>query len=151
MADKEQRDFGIDLAESLLRDADGNVVDVNDETALTQLTQEYRLDSLIESDQSGSESEVPLYGTVVTSANEQSIVAGFEGVATGIRSVVMSDNRDQIPHLLQVADPVTAETYKLLCLITGVNAMCLITGVNANVSMTMNSFAHVFWLGNDNV
>ena len=65
MADKEQRDFGIDLAESLLRDADGNVVDVNDDTALTQLTQEYRLDSLIESDQSGSESEVPLYGTVV--------------------------------------------------------------------------------------
>ena len=59
------------------------------------------------------------YGTVVTSANEQSTVAGFEGVATGIRSVVMSDNRDQIPHLLQVADPVTAETYKLLCLITG--------------------------------
>ena len=59
------------------------------------------------------------YGTVVTSANEQSTVAGFEGVATGIRSVVMSGNRDQIPHLLQVADPVTAETYKLLCVITG--------------------------------
>ena len=39
MADEEQRDFGIDLAESLLRDADGN-------------------DTLIESDQSGSESEV---------------------------------------------------------------------------------------------
>ena len=27
--------------------------------------------------------------------------------------------RDQIPHLLQVADPVTTETYKLLCVITG--------------------------------
>ena len=51
MADEEQRDFGIDLAQSLLRDADGNVVNVNDETALTQLIQEYRLDTLIESDQ----------------------------------------------------------------------------------------------------
>ena len=59
------------------------------------------------------------YGTVMTSANEQSTVVGFEGVATGIRSVVMSGNRDQIPRLLQVADPVTAENYKLLCVITG--------------------------------
>ena len=59
------------------------------------------------------------YGTVVTSANEQSTVAGFEGVATGIRSVFMSGNRGQIPHILQVADPVTAEVYKLLCVITG--------------------------------
>ena len=66
-----------------------------------------------------------LYGTVVTSANEQSTVAGFEGVATGIRSVVMSGNRDQIPHLLQVADPVTAENYKLLCVITGRKPLCL--------------------------
>ena len=65
------------------------------------------------------------YDTVVTSANEQSTVAGFEGVATSIRSVVMSDNRDQIPHLLQVADPVTAETYKLLCVITGRKPLCL--------------------------
>ena len=65
------------------------------------------------------------YGIVVTSANEQSTVAGFESVATGIRSVVMSGNRDQIPHLLQVADPVTAETYKLLCVITGRKPLCL--------------------------
>ena len=66
-----------------------------------------------------------LYGTVITSANEQSTVAGFEGVATGIRSVVMSGNRDQIPHLLQVADPVTAEVYQLLCVITGRKPLCL--------------------------
>ena len=66
-----------------------------------------------------------LYDTVVTSANEQSTVAGFEGVATGIRSVVMSGNRDQIPHLLQVADPVTAEVYQLLCVITGRKPLCL--------------------------
>ena len=66
-----------------------------------------------------------LYGTVVTSANEQSTVAGFEGVATGIRSVVMSGNREQIPHLLQVADPVTAEVYQLLCVITGRKPLCL--------------------------
>ena len=65
------------------------------------------------------------YGTVATSANEQSTVAGFEDVATGIRSVVMSGNRDQIPHLLQVADPATAETYKLLCVITGHKPLCL--------------------------
>ena len=58
MADEDQRDFSIDLARSLLRDADGNVIDVNDETALTQLIQEYRLDALVDSDQSGSESEV---------------------------------------------------------------------------------------------
>ena len=66
-----------------------------------------------------------LYGTVVTSANEQSTVAGFEGVATGIRSVVMSGNCEQIPHLLQVADPVTAEVYQLLCVITGRKPLCL--------------------------
>ena len=58
MADEDQRDFSIDLARSLLRDADGNVVDVNDETALTQLIQEHRLDALVDSDQSGSEREV---------------------------------------------------------------------------------------------
>ena len=52
-------------------------------------------------------------------------MAGSEGVATGIRSVVMSGNRDQIPHLLQVADPVTAENYKLLCVITGRKPLCL--------------------------
>ena len=63
------------------------------------------------------------YGTVVTSANEQSTVAGFEGVATGIRPVVMPCNRDQIPHILQVADPVTAEVYKLRCVITGHNPL----------------------------
>ena len=65
------------------------------------------------------------YGTVMTSANEQSTMAGFEGVATGIRSVVMSGNHDRIPHLLQVADPVTAENYKLLCVITGRKPLCL--------------------------
>ena len=45
---------------------------------------------------------------VVTSANEQSSEAGFEG----IRSVVMSGNREKIPHILQVADPATGEVYK---------------------------------------
>ena len=45
----------------------------------------------------------------MTSANEQSTVAGLEGVATGIRSVVMSGNREIVPPILQVADPATGE------------------------------------------
>ena len=39
--------------------------------------------------------------------------------------VAMSGNRDRIPHLLQVADPVTAENSKLLCVITGRKPLCL--------------------------
>ena len=65
------------------------------------------------------------YGTVMTSANEQSTVAGFEGVSTGIRSVVMSGNREVIPHILQAADPATGEVYKLLCVINGRKPPCL--------------------------
>ena len=65
------------------------------------------------------------YGIVMTSANEQSTVAGFEGVSTGIRNVVMSGNREVIPHILEVADPATGEVYKLLCVINGRKPLCL--------------------------
>ena len=41
-----------------------------------------------------------------------STVAGFEGLATGIRSVVMSGNREIVSHILQVADPATGKVYK---------------------------------------
>ena len=37
----------------------------------------------------------------------------------------MSGNREQIPHILQIADPVTGEVYKLLCVITGRKPLCL--------------------------
>ena len=37
----------------------------------------------------------------------------------------MSGNREQIPHILQIADPVTGEVYKLLCVITGRKLLCL--------------------------
>ena len=53
MAEKQQRDFEIDLAQSLLRNSEDNVgagdVSTNDD-ALTQLVEGYRLWNVIESD-----------------------------------------------------------------------------------------------------
>ena len=65
------------------------------------------------------------YGQVMASANGHTVMAGFEGVATGIMSVVMSGNRDNVPHILNVADPATEENYKLLCIIAGRKSLCL--------------------------
>ena len=65
------------------------------------------------------------YGHVMASANGHTVMAGFEGVATGTMSVVMSGNRDNVPHILNVADPATEENYKLLCTIAGRKPLCL--------------------------
>ena len=42
--------------------------------------------------------------------------AGLEGVATGVRTVVLYGDRRQVPHIIQVVDPDTAEVWN--CLVT---------------------------------
>ena len=45
------------------------------------------------------------YGTVVSVAFEKCTSKGFEGVATGVRSVVMTGNPKDVPHVMTVCQP----------------------------------------------
>ena len=65
------------------------------------------------------------YGTVVSMNYEMCTAKGFEGVATGVRSVVMSGNRNDLPHTLNVTCPKSGENYQFLLTIRGRKPLCL--------------------------
>ena len=56
---------------------------------------------------------------------EMCVAKGFEGVSTGIRAVVMSGNKDDVPHTLSVTCPKTGDTFMFLLTIRGRKPICL--------------------------
>ena len=65
------------------------------------------------------------YGTVVSMAFEKCVGKGFEGVATGVRSVVISGNKNDLPHTLNVTCPKTGHKFKFLFSIRSRKPLCL--------------------------
>ena len=65
------------------------------------------------------------YGTVVSVAYDKCTSKGFEGVATGVRSVVMTGNPKDVPHVMTVCHPKTNQTYKFLLTVRGHKPLCL--------------------------
>ena len=54
------------------------------------------------------------YGTVVSVAFDKCTSKGFEGVAMGVRSVVMTGNPKDVPHVMTVCHPKTNQAYEFL-------------------------------------
>ena len=65
------------------------------------------------------------YAEVKSLKHEVYTDAGLDGIATGVRKVLMVGDRHQVPHVLQVVDPDTAEVWKCLVTIAGRPPMCL--------------------------
>lgn len=63
------------------------------------------------------------FGKVHAITFEKSVSKGFEGVATGVRTVVMSGNRDKIPHIIPLS--MSNEKSELLVTMTGRQPLCL--------------------------
>ena len=51
--------------------------------------------------------------------------AGLNGIAMGVRQVVLTGDRHQVPHVLRVVDPDSAEVWNCLVTIAGRPPMCL--------------------------
>ena len=56
------------------------------------------------------------YGTLVSTALDKCVSKGFEGVAMGVRSVVMSGNPKDVPHVMNICHPKTNQSYE--CVLT---------------------------------
>ena len=56
---------------------------------------------------------------------EKSVSKGFEGVATGVRGLVMSGCKTDIPHIITSCNSKTGESFEMLCTITGRKPICL--------------------------
>ncbi len=65
------------------------------------------------------------YGTVVSVAFDKCTSKGFEGVATGVRSVVMTGNPKDVPHVMTVCHPKTNHTFEFLLTVRGRKPLCL--------------------------
>ena len=65
------------------------------------------------------------HGKVHGISFEKSISKGFEGVATGVRSLIMSGCKNEIPHIITSCNRKTGESIEMLCTITGRKPMCL--------------------------
>ena len=63
------------------------------------------------------------YGKVHAISFEQSVSKGYEGVATGVRTVIMSGNKNEIPHIITLVDG--NERSELLVTVTGRQPLCL--------------------------
>ena len=65
------------------------------------------------------------YAEVKSLKHEVYTDAGLDGIATGVRKVLMVGDRHQVPHVLEVVDPDTAEVWKCLVTIAGRPPLCL--------------------------
>ena len=65
------------------------------------------------------------YAEVNSIKHELYTDAGLNGIATGVRQVVLTGDRHQVQHILQVVDPDTAEVWNCLVTIAGRPPMCL--------------------------
>ena len=57
--------------------------------------------------------------------NERLSLKGFEGVATGIRSAIMTGNSRDVPHTILVVNPATCESFEVLLVMAGRKPLCL--------------------------
>ncbi|KAI0232164.1 hypothetical protein LSAT2_017484, partial [Lamellibrachia satsuma] len=55
---------------------------------------------------------------------EKSVCKGFEGVATGVRTLIMSGNRQELPHIMTMWDG-EGQKSELLVTVTGRRPLCL--------------------------
>ena len=62
---------------------------------------------------------------VLSIADEKLSQKGFEGVATGVRSTVMTGDSREVTHIMHVVNPKTCETYELLLTMVGRKPLCL--------------------------
>ena len=65
------------------------------------------------------------YAEVKSFKHEVYTDAGLDGIATGVRKVLMVGDSHQVPHVLQVVDPDNAEVWKCLVTIAGRPPLCL--------------------------
>ena len=64
-------------------------------------------------------------GKVVSISHELSVTKGFEGVRTGVRTVIMSGKKDDIPYVIIIVNDRTGDKYELLVTCTGRQPLCL--------------------------
>ena len=64
------------------------------------------------------------YGKVHSIGYEKSVCKGFEGVATGVRTLIMSGNRKELPHIMTMWDG-EGQKSELLVTVTGRRPLCL--------------------------
>ena len=57
-------------------------------------------------------------------AMETSMCKGFEGIPTGIRRLVLTGVKDEIPHVFTIVNPKTEEKFELLITIPGRSPLC---------------------------
>ena len=56
------------------------------------------------------------------------LLKGFEGVVTGVMSVVMTGDSRDVPHTMLVVNPTTCESFELLLTMAGRKPLCLRCG-----------------------
>ena len=64
------------------------------------------------------------YCKVQSITAETSTAKGFEGIPTGIRRLVLTGYKDEVPHTFNIVNPVTGENYELLVIVPGRNPLC---------------------------
>ena len=64
------------------------------------------------------------YGKIHSISYEKSVSKGFEGVATGVRTVIMSGNRQELPHIMKMWDG-EGQKSELLVTLTSRRPLCL--------------------------
>ncbi|KAI0232163.1 hypothetical protein LSAT2_017482 [Lamellibrachia satsuma] len=64
------------------------------------------------------------YGKVHSITYEKSLSKSFEGVATGVRTLIMSGNRQELPHIMTTWDE-DGNRSELLITVTGRQPLCL--------------------------
>ena len=69
--------------------------------------------------------ELCKYTHVLSIADEKLSQKGFEGVTTGVRSIVMTGDSREVPHIMHVVNPTTCGTYELILTMVGRKPLCL--------------------------
>ena len=64
------------------------------------------------------------YCKVQSITSETSTAKGFEGIPTGIHRLVLTGNKDEVPHTFNIINPVTDEKYELLVIVPGRSPLC---------------------------
>ena len=62
---------------------------------------------------------------VVSMDKETAVADGFDGMATGIRKIVVEGNMGDVPHKSCVVCPFTGVTHNILLIVNGRKSVCL--------------------------
>ena len=79
------------------------------------------------------------FAEVTAMKHDMYVDARLEGVATGVRTVVLYGDKHQVPHIIQVVDPDTAAVWNCLVTIPGHPPMCLRCKVVGHVRKNCNT------------